>query len=51
KVTNNVVKGVLFMPFHYYESPVNKITNPNIDPVARIPELKVTPVKIRRCTQ
>ncbi|MEM3900181.1 MAG: formate dehydrogenase subunit alpha [Thermoplasmata archaeon] len=51
RVTNNVVKGVLFMPFHYYESPVNKITNPNIDPVARIPELKVTPVKIRRCTQ
>ncbi len=49
RITDVVPKGIVFMPFHYHESPVNRITNPNIDPVARIPELKVTAVRIERC--
>ncbi len=46
RVSDIVPRGVLFMPFHYSESPVNRITNPHIDPQAKIPELKVTAVKI-----
>jgi len=49
RMTDIVPKGIVFMPFHYYESSVNKITNPNLDPKAKIPELKVTAVKLVRC--
>lgn len=51
RITEMVPKGVIFMPFHYWESPVNRITNPNTDPYARIPELKVTAVKVERCSK
>lgn len=45
-VTDKIRQGVLFMPFHFKESPVNVLTNRNLDPVAHIPELKVCPVYI-----
>jgi formate dehydrogenase major subunit len=34
------------MNFHFKESPVNMLTNPVLDPVCKIPELKVCAVKI-----
>ncbi len=43
-----VREGELFMPFHYAESPANRLTNPVLDPQAKIPELKVTAVKLER---
>ncbi len=46
RISDNVPRGIVFMPFHYSEAPVNRITNPHLDPKARIPELKVTAVKI-----
>jgi formate dehydrogenase alpha subunit len=46
KVTDRVKPGVTFMPFHYVESPVNKLTNRNLDPVSEIPEYKVCAVRI-----
>ncbi|MGC8663395.1 MAG: formate dehydrogenase subunit alpha [Thermoplasmata archaeon] len=51
RITEMVPKGIVFMPFHYYEASVNKITNANLDPVAKIPELKITAVNIKRCSQ
>jgi len=36
------------MPFHYAESAVNELTNTAIDPVAKIPELKVCAVRIEK---
>jgi len=45
-VTEAVKAGVVFMPFHFAESPVNKLTNRNLDPISQIPELKVCAVKI-----
>jgi len=39
-------KGVVSMDFHFAESPVNQLTNPALDPVAKIPELKVCAVKV-----
>ena len=33
------------MAFHWHESPVNALTNPALDPVAKIPEFKVSAVR------
>jgi predicted molibdopterin-dependent oxidoreductase YjgC len=38
--------GVVFVPFHFYESAVNNLTNCALDPVSKIPELKICAVKI-----
>jgi hypothetical protein len=36
------------MSFHFFESPTNILTNPAVDPVAKIPELKVCAVKAEK---
>jgi formate dehydrogenase alpha subunit len=41
-------KGVVFIPFHYSEAAVNKLTIKEIDPVANIPEYKVCAVKVAK---
>ena len=41
RVTDNIAKGWLFMPFHFSESPANMLTNDALDPTAKIPEYKV----------
>jgi anaerobic selenocysteine-containing dehydrogenase len=40
--------GVVFMTFHFAESPANLLTNPALDPVAKIPEYKVCAVRVER---
>ena len=47
-ITERVEPGVVFMPFHFEEANVNKLTNPALDPIAKIPELKVCAVKLER---
>ncbi len=47
-ITERVEKGVVFMPFHFEEANVNKLTNPALDPIAKIPELKVCAVKLEK---
>ncbi len=46
RVTEKVGEGVVFVPFHFGESPANALTNPALDPVAKIPEYKVAAVRI-----
>ena len=41
-------KGLVFMPFHFKEAAANVLTNTALDPVSKIPELKVCAVKIER---
>jgi len=41
-------KGVIFVPFHFHEAAVNKLTNPALDPIAKIPEYKVCAVKLEK---
>jgi len=48
KVTEVSPPGVVFMTFHFAESPTNQLTNPAIDPVAKIPEFKVCAVRIEK---
>jgi formate dehydrogenase major subunit len=47
-VTDICPAGVVSMTFHFAESPVNELTNPVLDPVAKIPETKVCSVKIEK---
>ncbi len=51
RVTPDIPKGMLFMPFHYSEAPANVLTSQALDPASRIPELKVSAVRIRRTEQ
>ena len=48
EVNGKCDKGMVFIPFHYCEAAVNRLTNNAIDPVANIPEYKVSAVKIRK---
>jgi len=48
KVTDDSSVGVVFMTFHFAESPTNVLTNPALDPVAKIPEFKVCAVRIEK---
>ncbi|GAJ19888.1 unnamed protein product, partial [marine sediment metagenome] len=47
-VTDKIKQGIVFIPFHYAEAAANVLTNPALDPVAKIPELKVCAVKIQK---
>ncbi len=46
KISEMAVAGTVFMPFHFAESAANKLTNTALDPVCKIPELKVCAVKL-----
>ncbi len=47
-VTDICPPGVVSMTFHFYESPVNELTNAALDPLAKIPETKVCAVRLDR---
>lgn len=47
-ITPTVLKGCLFMPFHFREGPANMLTNDVLDPVAKIPEYKVCAANVRK---
>ncbi len=48
KITERVSKNVVFIPFHFLESRANILTNPVLDPIAKIPEFKVCAVRIEK---
>jgi formate dehydrogenase alpha subunit len=48
KVTEVSPVKVVTMNFHFAESPTNQLTNPALDPVAKIPEFKVCAVKVEK---
>ena len=50
RVTDAIIRGVVFMTFHFEEAPANALTNNALDPEAKIPEFKVCAAQIRRCT-
>jgi formate dehydrogenase alpha subunit len=47
-ITRRVPPGVVFIPFHFSEAAANVLTNPALDPVAKIPEYKVAAVRIEK---
>ncbi len=42
-------EGVVFVPFHFAESAANLLTSDKLDPESKIPEFKVTAVRLRKC--
>ena len=47
-VTERILRGVVFIPFHFAEAAANVLTNPALDPVAKIPELKVCAARVEK---
>jgi predicted molibdopterin-dependent oxidoreductase YjgC len=37
---------MLFIPFHFREAAANVLTSTALDPIAKIPELKICAVKV-----
>jgi formate dehydrogenase alpha subunit len=48
RLTDKLPRGMVFMTFHFAEVPANALTNDAVDPVAKIPEYKVSAVKVER---
>ncbi|MCR5790894.1 MAG: formate dehydrogenase subunit alpha [Lachnospiraceae bacterium] len=48
RVGKKVSEGETWMPFHFPDSPVNRLTNAALDEFARIPEYKVCAVKLEK---
>ncbi len=48
RITGRVPPGIIFMTFHYKESPANELTNSVFDPIAKTGEYKVCAVKIEK---
>ncbi|GAF78831.1 unnamed protein product, partial [marine sediment metagenome] len=46
RITDRVAPGSAFMAFHFREAPANRLTIAALDPIAKIPELKVCAVQI-----
>ncbi len=48
KLTDRSPVGTIFIPFHYAEAAANRLTQTALDPVAKIPELKLCAVRIEK---
>ena len=48
RVTEMVIPGVLFIPFHFVEGAANSLTNNALDPESSIPEFKVCAVRLEK---
>jgi predicted molibdopterin-dependent oxidoreductase YjgC len=46
RITPHIRPGVVFIPFHFAEAAANALTNSVLDPIAKIPELKVCAVRV-----
>ncbi len=46
RVDDGTSRGVVFVPFCFYEEAANMLTNPALDPVGKIAEVKYCAVKV-----
>jgi formate dehydrogenase alpha subunit len=46
KLTEKLKESVIFMPFHFADGAANTLTNPVLDPIAKIPEYKSCAAKV-----
>ncbi|MGD1005327.1 MAG: formate dehydrogenase subunit alpha [Methanoregulaceae archaeon] len=51
RVTKDIKKGEVFIPFHYAECAANLLTNNALDPVAAIPEFKACAVRLEKIAE
>ena len=48
RLDRNVPNNVIFFPFAFKEAPANVLTNPQLDPVGKIPEFKYCAAKLTK---
>ncbi len=48
QISDGVLQGELFMPFHYSEAPVNRLTRDELDPYSKIAPFKLSAVRVGR---
>jgi len=48
KVTKKTKPTVVFFPWHFFEAAANVLTNDALDPLCKIPELKVCSCRIEK---
>ena len=46
RIDGTVPEGMVFIPFCYAEAPANKLTNPALDPLGKIPEFKYCAARV-----
>jgi predicted molibdopterin-dependent oxidoreductase YjgC len=52
RLTRRVRRGTIFVPIHFGESPANILTSAEaFDPMAKIPEFKVSAVAVSKALQ
>ena len=50
RADRDVAEGMLFIPFAFAEAPANMLTNPQLDPMGKIPEFKYCAARIEKLT-
>ncbi len=48
RLSERVARGQIFVPMHYREAAANLLTNPRLDPYAKIASFKVSAVRVER---
>jgi formate dehydrogenase major subunit/formate dehydrogenase alpha subunit len=48
RLSARLPRGMVFINFHFAEIPANALTGDAVDPVAKIPEYKVSAVRVER---
>jgi predicted molibdopterin-dependent oxidoreductase YjgC len=46
RISDRQARGQIFIPFHFREAAANLLTNPRLDPYAKIAEFKISAVKV-----
>ena len=48
RADRDVAVGMVFIPFAFAEAPANMLTNPQLDPLGKIPEFKYSAARVER---
>jgi formate dehydrogenase major subunit len=48
RADRDVPEGMVFIPFCFAEAPANTLTNPQLDPMGKIPEFKFCACRIEK---
>ncbi len=51
RADRDVAEGMVFIPFCFAEAPANLLTNPQIDPIGKIPEFKYCAARVEKTNQ
>ena len=46
RLSGRQARGQIFIPFHFREAAANLLTNPRLDPYAKIAEFKISAVRV-----